>query len=69
MMDTAQCIAAKSTDTVAFGKPTFDQQVERSLANAYDHAAAVMVGNMLANDAEEGIAVFIEKCAPSWTDS
>jgi len=69
VMDTARRIAAKSTDSVAFGKPAFYQQVERSLADAYGHAAAVMVENMLANDAEEGIAVFIEKCAPSWTDS
>ena len=68
-MDTARRIASKSTATVAFGKPTFYQQAERSLADAYDHAAAVMVENMLANDAEEGIAAFIEKRAPNWSDS
>jgi len=68
-METARRIASKSTATVAFGKPTFYQQAERSLAEAYDHAAAVMVENMLANDAEEGIAAFIEKRAPSWSDS
>lgn len=69
VMDIAHRIASKSTATVAFGKPTFYQQAERSLAEAYDHAAAVMVENMLANDAEEGIAAFIEKRPPSWTDS
>ena len=69
VMDTARRIASKSTATVAFGKPTFYQQAERTLSEAYDHAAAVMVENMLANDAEEGIAAFIEKRAPSWSDS
>ena len=69
VMETARCIASKSVATVAFGKPTFYQQAERTLSEAYDHAAAVMVENMLANDAEEGIAAFIEKRAPSWTDS
>ena len=68
-MAVAGKIAAKSTATVAFGKPTFYQQAEMTLVDAYDHAAAVMVENMLANDAEEGIAAFIEKRAPSWTDS
>jgi hypothetical protein len=33
------------------------------------HAAAVMVENMPVNDAEEEIALFIEKCDPSWTES
>ena len=69
MTDMARRIAAKSTATVAFGKPTFYQQAERSLADAHDHAAAVMVENMPANDAEEEIALFIEKCDPSWTES
>jgi len=69
VMAVAGKIAAKSTATVAFGKPTFYKQAEMTLADAYDHAAAVMVENMLARDAEEGIAAFIEKRAPSWTDS
>jgi enoyl-CoA hydratase/carnithine racemase len=29
----------------------------------------VMVSNMLARDAEEGISAFIEKRHPNWTDS
>ena len=40
-----------------------------TLADAYQHATAVMVENMLARDAEEGIAAFIEKRAPVWSDS
>jgi enoyl-CoA hydratase/carnithine racemase len=40
-----------------------------SLAQAYDHCAAVMVENMLARDAQEGIAAFTEKRNPTWTHS
>lgn len=69
VMDTARKIAAKSTATVAFGKPAFYQQAEQTLAGAYEQAAAVMVENMLARDAEEGINAFIEKRHPVWTDS
>ncbi len=36
------------------------------LAEAYEYASRVMVENMLARDAEEGIGAFIEKRAPKW---
>ena len=36
------------------------------LAEAYDHASAVMVENMMIADAREGIAAFLEKRAPVW---
>ena len=38
------------------------------LAAAYNYASKIMVENMLARDAEEGIAAFIEKRAPDWRD-
>ena len=38
------------------------------LAEAYDYAAQVMVENMLARDAEEGISAFIEKRDAKWQD-
>jgi len=69
VMAVAQKIAGKSTATVAFGKPAFYRQAEMSLGEAYDYAAAVMVENMLARDAEEGIAAFLEKRPARWTDS
>ena len=39
------------------------------LAEAYDYAANVMVENMLARDAGEGIGAFLEKRKPEWTGS
>jgi len=59
-------IANKSSATVAIGKQAFYAQAEMGLADAYDFAADVMVRNMLADDAEEGIAAFLEKRAPTW---
>ena len=59
-------IAAKSSLTVATGKRAFYQQKEMDLAAAYNYASETMVENMLARDAEEGIAAFIEKRAPDW---
>ena len=61
-------IAAKSSLTVATGKRAFYQQKEMDLAAAYNYASEIMVENMLARDAEEGIAAFIEKRAPDWRD-
>ena len=60
----AEKIAAKSTAIVKIGKQAFYRQAEMSLADAYDYAAQVMVENMLARDAEEGISAFIEKRDP-----
>ncbi len=65
-MAMAEKIAAKSPLTIALGKETFYRQIEAPLAEAYADAADVMVRNMLARDAEEGINAFIEKRAPAW---
>ena len=40
--------------------------MEIPLAQAYDHASAVMVENMPARDAQEGIGAFIDKRPPAW---
>ncbi len=62
----ARQIAEKSPLTVAIGKEAFYHQLETNLSDAYDYAADVMVRNMLARDAEEGINAFIEKRTPTW---
>ncbi|HQF30127.1 MAG TPA: enoyl-CoA hydratase [Hyphomicrobiales bacterium] len=59
-------IAAKSSLTVKTGKEAFYRQIDMGLADAYDYAASVMVENMLARDAEEGIGAFLEKRTPKW---
>ncbi len=62
----ARQIAAKSSATVKIGKEAFYRQLEMNLADAYRYAAEVMVENMMARDAEEGIAAFLEKRPPTW---
>ena len=64
----ARKIAAKSTHVVKIGKEAFYRQAELDLAAAYAYASSVMVENMLARDAEEGIAAFVEKRPPAWED-
>ncbi len=64
----AEKIAGKSASTVKIGKEAFYRQAEMPLAEAYNYASEVMVDNMLARDAEEGISAFIEKREPSWED-
>jgi enoyl-CoA hydratase/carnithine racemase len=68
-MDLARRIASKSSMTLATGKRAFYAQREMPLADAYDYASRVMVENMLARDAEEGIGAFIEKRQPQWQDA
>ena len=64
----AHCIASKSSLTVKIGKEGFYRQLEMPLAEAYAYVSEVMVENMLARDAEEGIGAFIEKRKPKWAD-
>ncbi len=63
----AETVAGKLTAAVKIGKRAFYDQIEMTRADAYDHAAAVMVENMLWRDTEEGIAAFIEKRKPDWS--
>lgn len=68
VMELAGRIGGKSALTVAIGKEAFYEQLEKPLSDAYDYASEVMVKNMLARDAEEGIGAFIEKRTPKWED-
>jgi enoyl-CoA hydratase/carnithine racemase len=65
-IELASQIASKSADTIATGKRAFYQQREMGLSAAYDHCSRVMVENLLARDAEEGICAFIEKRRAVW---
>ena len=58
-MQWARVIASKSQRALRIGKKAFYEQAEMPIADAYRHAGAVMVENMLSFDAEEGIGAFI----------
>ncbi|WEX11609.1 enoyl-CoA hydratase [Chelativorans sp. AA-79] len=62
----ARVIASKSPLTIRTGKEAFYRQAEMRLADAYEYTQHVMVENMMARDAEEGIGAFIEKREPEW---
>ncbi|MFN2306567.1 MAG: enoyl-CoA hydratase [Paracoccaceae bacterium] len=68
-LELARKIASKSSLTLATGKRAFYAQSEMPLAEAYDYASQVMVDNMLARDAEEGIDAFLAKRSPKWQDA
>ena len=63
----AQTIVSKSPLTLKIGKEAFYHQLEMGLEEAYEYTSGVMIENMLARDAEEGIGAFIEKRKPEWT--
>jgi len=63
----AQTVAAKLGTAVKIGKQAFYKQLEMPVDEAYDYTGSVMVENMLDRDTAEGIAAFIEKRAPGWT--
>ena len=63
----AEQIAGKSPLTLAIGKQAFYRQAELGLEQAYAYASEVMVRNMLARDAEEGVDAFLQKRPPVWT--
>lgn len=64
----ARKIAEKPSHTVKIGKEGFYRQAEMSLARAYEYVSEVMVENLMARDAEEGLSAFIDKRAPKWDD-
>src|SRR5690606_32941020 len=67
-MALARTLASKSRHVLKIGKEAFYRQLELPLAEAYDYAGRVMVANMQALDAREGIDAFLEKRRPLWCD-
>ncbi|THH38404.1 enoyl-CoA hydratase [Aliishimia ponticola] len=63
----AEVIAAKLGAAVKIGKEAFYNQLQMPLDEAYAYTGEVMVENMLYRDTEEGIAAFLEKRDPNWT--
>ena len=63
----AELIAAKLGSAVKTGKTAYYQQIQMPLEQAYAYTGNVMVKNMLNLDTEEGIAAFIEKRNPNWS--
>lgn len=65
----AKQIASKSSYTLKIGKRAFYEQLQQpTLNDAYQYASAVMLENLAARDAEEGIQAFIDKREPTWED-
>lgn len=64
----ARKIAAKSAAVVRLGKEAFYRQIEMDVVDAYSYANEVMLRNMMARDAEEGMSAFVEKRTPVWED-
>lgn len=62
----ARQLAQFSPFTLATGKRAFYAQIDLDEAAAYRYAQEIMTGNCLAEDAQEGMAAFLEKRSPVW---
>jgi enoyl-CoA hydratase/carnithine racemase len=62
----AERIAGASRFTLAIGKRAFYVQVNLSDSQAYSLGSDVMVSNLFAEDAEEGLRAYLEKREPLW---
>ncbi|WEZ83814.1 enoyl-CoA hydratase [Rhizobium sp. 32-5/1] len=64
----AAVIASKSPQALRIGKQAFNRQAGMPLEEAYGYAVGVMVENMLAQDAVEGIGAVLGKRLPEWRE-
>jgi enoyl-CoA hydratase/carnithine racemase len=62
----AKTLLAKPPAALAQGKRFFYRQIEQGMEQAYQEAAAVITGQMLADEALEGVSAFIAKRKPRW---
>lgn len=66
VQELTDAIIAKSGVAVSMGKEMFYKQIEMGMEEAYAYAGEVMACNMMADDAQEGFAAFLEKRQPIW---
>jgi len=64
----AQALLAQPRAVVAAGKRFFYAQLERTTEAAYAMASDAITRNMLGPDGQEGVAAFVEKRKPRWSD-
>lgn len=69
VQELADKIRSKSPLVLKIGKEAFYRQLESGIREAYEYTGAVMVRNMMTDDAVEGIDAFIEKRSPAWAGS
>ncbi len=62
----AEKIAEASPLTLSMGKEAFYTQVNLADSHAYDYAKRVIVTNLFAEDAKEGLSAFLEKRKRTW---
>jgi enoyl-CoA hydratase/carnithine racemase len=62
----AEKIAEASPLTLSIGKEAFYTQVNLADSQAYGYAKQIMVGNLFAEDAKEGLSAFLQKRKPTW---
>ena len=66
-MQLATTVAAKLGGAVRIGKRAFYEQADLPLEQAYAHTGAAMTENMMLDGTAEGIAAFLGKRAPNWS--
>ncbi len=68
IMEIAREVASKSTHAVAMGKDSFYRQLEMDEVDAYAMVDELIYRAIQSEDAQEGIAAFLEKRSPAWKD-
>jgi enoyl-CoA hydratase/carnithine racemase len=63
----AQTIASKLGAAVRIGKQAFYEQLQMPMDQAYAYTGDVIVENLLYRDTIEGMAAFVEKRSPDWS--
>jgi len=59
-------IMGKSSAVIRTGKQMFYKQLDKNMKDAYQYASGIMAGNMMFDDAREGLEAFMEKRTPVW---